>query len=278
MARTVWYPGHMAKGKRQLEALAGNIDLIIEVRDARAPILSSSPLLKIFTPKIQVLVVLSKADLADEKSTKIWADYLKSKNLPAWPLDLRKSGMSLIKRVLTEKKPAFRDLRMAVVGTPNVGKSMLINQLVGRKAAPVGGIPGITKGVSWFKGQGFLLVDSPGILDPHSDARAHRMISWIGSSRGQVIGSWEEHAKECIEFLIRKNLWGGVERAWGVSADDDSSVVLENIGRRLGKLLPGGVVDLEAAGRSFIDAFATGKVGRMTLEMPGDAPLWESLK
>ncbi len=87
---------------------------------------------------------------------------------------------------------------------------MLINQLVGRKAAPVGGIPGITKGVSWFRGEGFLLVDSPGILDPHSDARAHRIISWIGSTRGQVIGSWEEHAKECISFLIKKDLWGGV--------------------------------------------------------------------
>lgn len=278
MSRTVWYPGHMAKGKRQLEALANNIDLIIEVRDARAPVLSSSPLLNIFTPKIQVLVVLSKADLADEKSTKIWADYLKSKKLPAWPLDLRKGGLSLIKKMLTEKKPAFRDLRMAVVGTPNVGKSMLINQLVGRKAAPVGGIPGITKGVSWFKGQGYLLVDSPGILDPHSDARAHRMISWIGSSRGQVIGSWEEHSKECIDFLIRKNLWAGVEKSWGVKADGEPAEILENVGRRLGKLLPGGVVDLEAAGRSFIDAFATGKLGRMTLELPGDRPLWECLK
>ena len=76
MGRTVWYPGHMAKGKRQLEALAGNIDLIIEVRDARAPNLSSSPLLKIFAPKIQILVVLSKADLADEKITRLWAEYL----------------------------------------------------------------------------------------------------------------------------------------------------------------------------------------------------------
>lgn len=267
----------MAKGRRQLEALAKNIDLIIEVRDARAPNLSSSPLLGLFAPKIQIWAVLSKADLACEKTTKLWAEYLKNKNMPAWPLDLRKSGMSQIKKYLAEKKPAFRDLRMAVVGTPNVGKSMLINQLVGRKAAPVGGIPGITKGVSWFKGQGFLLVDSPGILDPHSDPRAHRMIAWIGSSRGQVIGNWEEHSKECIAFLIKRGMWGGVESAWGVKPDGSPSEILESVGRRLGRLMPGGAVDTESAGRMFMDAFATGRLGRMSFEKPGDPPLWESL-
>lgn len=267
----------MAKGKRQLEALAKNIDLIIEVRDARAPNLSSSPHLNIFASKIQIWVVLSKADLADDKTTRLWIDYLRSKNFPAWSLDLRKSGMNQIKKALMEEKPVFRDLRMAVVGTPNVGKSLLINQLVGRKAAPVGGIPGITKGVSWFKGQGFLLVDSPGILDPHGDPRAQRIISWIGSSRGQVIGNWEEHAKNCIEFLIKRGLWNGVEAAWDIKPEGSPYDILEKIGLRLGKLLPGGVVDMEGAGKMFMDAFATGKLGRMSLEKPGDPPVWECL-
>lgn len=278
MPRTVWYPGHMAKGKRQLEALASNIDLIIEVRDARAPALTSSPILGIFKSKLEVWVVLSKADLAEEKTTFKWIDSLKKDKLPAWALDLRKGDISRIRKALSAKKPSFRDLRMAVVGTPNVGKSILINQLVGRKAARVGGIPGITKGVSWFRGQGFLLVDSPGILDPHSDARAHRIISWIGSTRGQVIGSWEEHAKECISFVIAKNLWSGVEKAWSVKPDGSPAEILENIGRRLGKLRPGGSVDMEVAGHFFIDAFATGKLGRMSLERPGDPPLWEGLQ
>ena len=277
MPRTVWYPGHMAKGRRQLEALAADIDLLIEVRDARAPRLTSSPMLSLFAPKIETMVVLSTADLADDRITKLWVEHLRREGLTAWPLDLRKGGMSRIIKNLTDKKPAFRDLRMAVVGTPNVGKSMLINQLVGRKAAPVGGIPGITKGVSWFKGQGFLLVDSPGILDPHSDARAHRLISWIGSSRGQVIGNLEEHAKDCIKFMIDKGLWRGVEAAWGIKPEGPPNDILENIGRRLGKLKAGGTVDMEAAGRVFIDSFATGKLGRMSLEKPQDPPLWESL-
>lgn len=278
MPRTVWYPGHMAKGKRQLEELASNIDLILEVRDARAPALTSSPVLSIFKPKIKIWVILSKADLADERTTCLWADFLKREALPAWPLDLRKSDTGRITKALAAKKPSFRDLRLAVVGTPNVGKSMLINRLVGRKAAPVGGIPGVTKGVSWFKGKGFLLADSPGILDPHSDARAHRIISWIGSSKGQVIGNWEEHAKECITFLMAKDLWRGVESVWNVSSDGNPSEILENIGRRLGKLRPGGVIDMEAAGLAFIDALAVGKFGRMSFEKPGEPPLWESLK
>ena len=277
MGRTVWYPGHMAKGKRQLEALANNLDIIIEVRDARAPYTSSSPLLKLFLPKIQVMVVLSKADLANEKTTRDWCLHLKEHGLPTWSLDLRKSGISQLRKAMLAKKPAFRDLRLAVVGTPNVGKSMLINQFAGRRAAPVGGIPGITKGVSWFRGDGFMLVDSPGILDPHSDTRVHRFLSWIGSSRGQVIGSWEEHAKECISFMVKRSLWPSVESTWNVPVGDTPNETLENIGRRLGKLLPGGVVDMESAGRLFMDAIATGKYGRMSFEKPDGPSVLESL-
>ena len=267
----------MAKGKRQLETLAQKIDFIIEVRDARAPNLSSSPLFKNLTSKIQTMVVLSKADLSEKEITEEWLSFFKKQGQAAWALDLRKGNIKKFREIITENKPVFRDLRIAIVGVPNVGKSMLINQLVGRKAAKVGGIPGITKGVSWFKGDAFLLADSPGILDPHSDSRAHRILSWIGASKGQVIGSWEDHAKDCILFMTKKGIWNGVEDAWGIKADKDSSEILEKIGLRLGKLLPGGVVDRETTGKVFLEAFSTGKFGRISLERPGDPPLWESL-
>lgn len=277
MGRTVWYPGHMEKGKRRLASLAAAIDVIIEVRDARAPALSSSPMLAAFPPGVAVWVVLSKADLADEGVTRLWTKHLRAKGFEAFALDLHRDGVGQIKKKITAKKPGFRDARVAVVGIPNVGKSMLINRLAGRRAAPVGGIPGITRGVSWFKGDGFLLVDSPGILDPHKDPRAHRIISWIGSSKGGIIGSWEGHARECISFLIKRGAWGGVESAWNVSPDGSADEILEKIGKRLGKLLSGGGVDLEAAGFAFMDAFASGRFGRMSLEKPNDPPLWESL-
>lgn len=277
MGRTVWFPGHMAKGKRQLEALAKNLDLIIEVRDARAPALTSSPLIKLFTNRIKIAVVLSKADLANDAVSKLWIEALRAQRFSAWALDLRKGGLNQLKRNLLLQKPAQRDLRVAVVGVPNVGKSMLINQLAGKKSVAVGGVPGVTKGVSWVKGDGFLLVDSPGILDPHGDARAQRIISWLGSAKGEVIGSYYEHARECIGFLIAHNLWGNVEKTWGIAADCSNDELVEKIGNRLGKLVSGGNVDLEASGKAFLNALATGKFGKMSFEKPGDLPLWESL-
>ena len=277
MGRTVWYPGHMAKGKRQLQALADSLDLIIEVRDARAPSLTSSPLIKLFSKQIKVAVVLSKADLADENTSKLWISALRKQGFLAWALDLRKGGLNQLKKALLTQKPPHRDLRIAIVGVPNVGKSMLINQLVGRKSVSVGGIAGITKGVSWVKGNGFLLVDSPGILDPHSDARAQRMISWLGSSKSEVIGSQLEHAKQCIDFLIAHNFWAPIEKTWGILAEGTSSEIIQKIGVRLGKLVSGGNIDLEATGKTFLNNLSIGKFGRMTFEKPGDSPLWEKI-
>ncbi len=273
----------MARGKRQLEALAGMLDLLLEVRDARAPRLTSSPVLDDFPRSLAVWTVLSKPDLADPDITKQWIDYFKRQERDAWAIDLRKGVPAAFRKAITAMRPSssakrvYREIRLAVVGTPNVGKSSLLNQLVGRRAAAVGGIPGVTKGVAWFKGQGCLIVDSPGILDPHSDARAHRMLSWISSTRGQVIGSWQNHACECIAFLQRHDLIGGMAEAWGVDVAGEPDEVLDRIGRRLGKLLPGGVIDLESAGKATIEALATGKLGRLSLEAPGSPVPWSDL-
>lgn len=283
MARTVWFPGHMAKGKRQLEALSGIIDLLLEVRDARAPRLTMSPLLENFPRSLTVWTMLSKSDLADPGVTQEWISHYKKEGRTVWALDLRKGIPSALKKAVSNMRPSssskriYREVRVAVVGTPNVGKSMLLNQLVGRKAAPVGGIPGVTKGVAWFKGQDCLVADSPGILDPHSDARAHRMLSWLSSTRGQVIGSWTNHAGECISFLQRHDLMSGMADAWGIDVVGAPEEILERIGKRLGKLLPGGVVDLEASGKVMIEALATGKLGRVSLERPGTPIPWGEL-
>ena len=277
MPRTVWYPGHMAKGKRQLEDLAKNLEMLIEVRDARAPHLTSSPMIEIFARRLPVITVLSKADLADAESTKLWCNYIKSTGHDAWGLDLKQGGLTQLARHLQKNKPAFRDLRIAVFGIPNVGKSMLINKLVGRYAVKVGGTPGVTRGVSWVKGNGFLLVDSPGILDPHSDARAHRLISWLGSSRSDVIDSYEEHAKELIAFLHTKNILHTFASSLNIDVDGTPYEILEKIAVRYGKLLHGGLYDIEAAAKLFLEGFANGKWGKFTLEFPKDEPLWTML-
>lgn len=283
MPRTVWYPGHMAKGKRQLEALAGALDLVIEVRDARAPRLTSSPMTDDATRGIAVWTILSKADLADRDITSEWLKYFQAAGRRAWAADLGKGVPPVVKKAIKELRPAsssgkfYREVRLAVVGTPNVGKSTLLNRLVGRRAAPVGGVPGITKGVSWFAGEGCLIADSPGILDPRSDPRAHRMLTWISSTKGQVIGSWQDHATECISFLQRHHILENLLKSWSVVSDEAPDEVLLLVGKRLGKLLPGGIVDLEATGKAFIDALSTGRLGPLSLERPGSPEPWQEL-
>jgi ribosome biogenesis GTPase A len=267
----------MAKGSRQLLALCGALDLVLEVRDARAPMLTMSPVAEKFPASLSVWTILSKADLADESATSKWLGHFREIGRPAWTLDLRKNLPDSLKRSIAALAPSsshrrhYRETRVAVVGAPNVGKSTLLNRLVGRRAASVGGIPGITKGVSWFNGAGCIVADSPGILDPRSDAVVQRMLSWLSSSKGQVIGAWDDLARECVGYLQSRNMAANVLSPWGVEPDGTPSEVLERIGRRLGKLLPGGGVDVATAGRAFIDAVASGKLGRLSLETP-DAP------
>lgn len=284
MGRTVWFPGHMAKGKRQLEALAGMLDIILEVRDARAPRLTASPLIDELARSLPVWTILSKADIADSAVTRQWILHFEKTGRRVWALDLR-NGVpgSLVKALETaapssSAKRVYRETRVAVIGTPNVGKSSLLNKLVGRHAAAVGAIPGVTRGVAWFKGKNCLIVDSPGILDPHSDPRAHRMLSWISSTRGQVIGSWQVLACECFAFLRSHGLESCLSQTWCIDVSGEPEAVLERVGRRLGRLLPGGVVDMEAAGRMMIEALAVGKLGRISLETPDSPPPWSELR
>jgi ribosome biogenesis GTPase A len=268
----------MAKGRRQLLALSESLDLVLEVRDARAPMLTMSPMSADFPASLPVWTIMSKADLADAGITSRWIGYLKNLGRPAWAFDLRKNLPDSLKKSITALSPPtsakriYRDTRVAVVGTPNVGKSMLLNRLVGRRATPVGGIPGVTRGVSWFRGPGCVVADSPGILDPHADASVHRMLAWLSSTKGEVIGAWDEMARECIDFMWGKGLASGVASAWNVDVLGTPQEILERIGIRLGKLLPGGGTDLAAAGRAFIEALASGRLGRFSLESP-DSPV-----
>jgi ribosome biogenesis GTPase A len=273
----------MAKGRRQLMTLCDSLDLIIEVRDARAPTLTMSPVSDNFPATLSVWTIMSKADLSNAEITSRWIKYFKNLGRPAWALDLRRNLPESLKRSisalspLTSAKKVYRGTRVAVVGTPNVGKSTLLNRLVGRRATTVGGIPGVTKGISWFKGPGFIVADSPGILDPHEDAAIHRMMAWLSSTRGEVVGSWDQIACECIDFMLLKGLASGVTSVWDVNADGTPMEILERIGLRLGKLLPGGETDLAAAGCAFIEALASGRLGRLSFESP-DSPIISGLR
>ncbi|MDD2207045.1 MAG: GTPase [Aminobacterium sp.] len=276
MPRTVWFPGHMAKGKRKLEELAKKLDIIFELRDARAPQLTSSPMAVQLSKICPVYIVLTRADLAEEGATKAWLSFFASQKSKAWAFNLLEGKIQSLRRDLTKMKPSHRELRLAVVGIPNVGKSLFLNLLVGKKRAQVGGIPGVTKGVSWYKGQDILAVDSPGILDPHSHNEVHRRLAWLGSSKAQVIGGTDVVALSLIEFLKERGYWHLIEEKWNIENEaEESLITLEKIGRRLGCLVSGGRVDFSLAGQRFLDTFSTGKLGRITLEWPGERYPWE---
>jgi ribosome biogenesis GTPase A len=278
MNRTVWYPGHMARGGRKLGELAEKLDIFIEVRDARAPFSTSSPLLPALSRLRPTLLVLSKKDLANPEGTRAWmAEFAREKEnkKTVWAFDLRKDSLDSLRRELSRLRPPHRELRLGVVGIPNVGKSMFLNRLVGKARARVGGIPGITREVGWYRGSGFLAVDSPGILDPHSEPGVHRVLSWLGCAKAEVVGGYEAAAVELIAFLRTRGLWNAVADAWGLagSGDGPAESVLEDVGRRLGCLVAGGGVNMELAGRRLVDSFSSGKLPPLTLELPrGAAP------
>ncbi|MBQ6776380.1 MAG: 50S ribosome-binding GTPase [Synergistaceae bacterium] len=261
MPRTVWYPGHMAKGTRKLNELVSKLDLIVEVRDARAPASTSSPLIKALAKIKPVIHVLSRKDLADPAKLQSWLSSLKH----TYAADLRKrEGLSAIKKAILKFKPSHREVRLAVVGIPNVGKSLLLNSLIGKSNAGVGNIPGITKSVSWYRNEGMLIVDSPGILDPHAEAGAHLILSWLGCAKAEVVGGYENAASALIKFLISNDMQNLIP------VEPDGASTLEAIGRKYGCLISGGRVNMELAGQKFIEAFSSGRLGLVCLEMPGE--------
>ena len=262
MPRTVWYPGHMAKGTRKLKELADRLDVIVEVRDSRAPSSTSSPLIKSLAKIKPVVRVLSRKDLADSEKLALWMNAVKF----AYSADLRKrEGLTNIRRAIMKFKPPHREVRLAVVGIPNVGKSLLLNLLAGKSSATVGNIPGVTKSVNWYKNEGMLIVDSPGILDPHAEPGAHMVLSWLGCAKAEVVGGWENAALSLVKFLTHNDMAALIP----VEADDIPAVTLEMIGRKYGCLISGGRVNMELAGQKFIEAFSSGRLGKFCLEVPG---------
>jgi len=274
--RTVWYPGHMASGERELSKLINKLDLIVEIRDARAPKLTSSPTIKSISKHCPVIVVLSKRDLATEEATLAWLKYFESNGTRAWAFNMKKANLEQMLKALAKARPPHRELRLAVVGIPNVGKSFFLNLLVGKNVAQVGGIPGITRGVSWYKGNGFLVVDSPGILDPHGGEEIQRRLSWLGCTKVEVIGGFESMGSHLIDFLREKNLLYILENKWDIKAHSEQSYetqdILQQIGSRLGCLVQGGNINMELAGKKLIESFSTGKLGSVTIEYPNECP------
>lgn len=276
-----WYPGHMTKTRRQIEADLKLVDAVCEIVDARIPISSRNPDIDSICGAKPRIIVLNRMDLADPNATKEWITYFRSKGMAAVATDCKsRKGISAfqpaVRSILKEKiarnaaKGMNKPVRVMVVGIPNVGKSTLINQISGRKGAKAENRPGVTRGKQWVTvDSGLLLLDTPGILWPKfEDPVVGMMLAYTGAVKENVIDT-EELACHLAELLNRYYPQTLHDR-YGVtlSADLPGYMLLEEMGRKRGYLLARGEINTERMAKVLLDEYRSGKLGCFTLEMP----------
>lgn len=274
-----WYPGHMTKAKRMMQENIKLIDLVIELVDARIPLSSRNPDIDELGKGKARLILLNKADLADQKQNKAWIEYFEKKGFYVLAINARtKEGMKAIQNVVTQacKDKIERDrkrgiinrpVRAMVVGIPNVGKSTFINSYAGKACTKTGNKPGVTKGKQWIKLNKTLeLLDTPGILWPKfEDQEVGQKLAMIGSMNDEILNI-EELAILLIDFLM-KEYAGLLEKRYQVD-ETENLKVLEQIAEKRKCFLKGEQLDLRKASNLFIDDFRSGRIGHITLEHP----------
>ena len=275
-----WYPGHMTKAKRMMQENIKLIDLVIELVDARIPLSSRNPDIDELGKNKARLVLLNKADLAEDKWNDAWAEYFKKKGFSVVKVNSRKGGgiksiQGVIREACAEKIERDRKrgilnrpVRAMVVGIPNVGKSTFINALAGKACAKTGNKPGVTKGKQWIRlNKQVELLDTPGILWPKfEDQEVGLKLAFIGSIKDEVLQT-EELAAELIHFL-RTAYPEVLADKYNIEMDEDDYVVLNHIAKSRNCIVRGNELNTEKAALLLLDDFRNGKLGRLTLEYP----------
>jgi len=278
-----WYPGHMTKTRRQMEADLKRVDAVCEILDARIPISSRNPDIDSICGTKPRIVIMNRMDLADPAATKQWIAYFREKGMAAIATDCKtKRGINdfqpAVRSLLKEKiardaaKGMRRAVRVMVVGIPNVGKSTLINQISGRKGAKAENRPGVTRGKQWVTvDNGLLLLDTPGILWPKfEDPNVGMALAFTGAVKEDVI-DLEELACRLME-LLWKHYPDAVKTRYGIDMAEDTPgyKLLEAAGKKRGFLLARGEINTERMAKVLVDEYRDGKLGHFTFEVPED--------
>lgn len=273
-----WYPGHMTKAKRQMQEDIKLIDLIIELVDARVPLSSRNPDIDEIGKNKARLILLNKADLADEVQNEAWKAYFQEKGFYVVKVDSRNgAGMKVVQNVIQEacKEKTERDrkrgiknrpIRAMVAGIPNVGKSTFINTFAGKACAKTGNKPGVTKGKQWIRlNKNVELLDTPGILWPKfEDQKVGKRLAFIGSVKDEIL-NMEELALELISYLCQ-NYPGALAKRYNITEEGQPVELLGEIARVRGCLKKGEELDYTKATGILFEEFRSGKIGRITLE------------
>ncbi len=280
-----WFPGHMAKARREVADKLKVVDVVIELLDARIPDASRNPVLRDLVEGKPTVAVLTKVDLADATVTEAYrrtrgsagqievvaADCLHGPGVPQVVRAARRLGEERLKK-LAAKGIRRSAVRAVVVGIPNVGKSSLINRLAGRSAARTGDRPGVTRQQQWVKvGREFELLDTPGILWPKfDDRRVALRLAWTGAIKPTLLEQ-TELATELLRFL-RLQYAEELARRYDVTGRPlpAAEELLERVAIRSGMLREGGVPDEDRAALHVLQDFRTGLLGRISLERPED--------
>ena len=273
-----WYPGHMTKAKRQMQEDLKLIDLIIELVDARVPLSSRNPDIDSLGQNKARLIILNKADLADERQNEAWTEYFTEKGFHVVQVDSRKGGgmkrvQAMIQEACREKTERDRrrgiknrPVRAMVAGIPNVGKSTFINTFAGKACTKTGNKPGVTRGKQWIRlNKNVELLDTPGILWPKfEDQKVGERLACIGSVKDDLL-NLEELSLLLIDYL-KERYPGVLAKRYGIEEEKEPLKVLEEIAKVRGCLKRGEELDYEKAAGLIFDDFRSGKTGRITLE------------
>ncbi|WP_010649346.1 ribosome biogenesis GTPase YlqF [Oceanobacillus massiliensis] len=276
-----WFPGHMAKARREVEEKLKLVDFVMELVDARAPLSSQNPMLQQVLQHKSKMIVLMKKDLADPRETEKWINHFREKEVPAIAVDVNNKAdinrvIQMAKELgqvkmekLLKKGIKPRPSRAMIVGIPNVGKSTLINRLANKKIAKTGDRPGITKQQLWIKvKKDFELLDTPGILWPKfEDQTVGYRLAAIGTIKDQLL-SLQDITAFVIDYM-REYYPEQLEERYTIDRTmDDMLEIFNAIGKQRGALESGGNVNFDKVSDVVIQDLRTGRLGHITLETP----------
>ncbi|MCI7803830.1 MAG: ribosome biogenesis GTPase YlqF [Oscillospiraceae bacterium] len=281
MASIQWFPGHMTKTRRMIQSNLSLVDGVVEILDARIPMSSRNPEMDRLVKNKPRMLLLNKSDMADDSATAKWIDFYKSKGFTVLKADCKsgnglkaflpavKNGM--LKELMDKRREKGIEgapLRLMIVGIPNVGKSSFINRMSKSKKAKVEDRPGVTRTKQWIKlGDNVEMLDMPGVLWPKfEDQSVARKLAFTGAVKDDILDI-EALAAFLLENLAQHSPKALVDR-YKIETDGEGFELLERLGRKRGMLVSGGEVNTERAAITLLDEFRSGKLGKITLELP----------